>query len=507
MSLSILSNFAANVAQRNLLDSSNQASSSVAKLSSGLRVLGAKDDAAALAIGSRLRAEVSAQTQAGVNAGQAVSLLQIADGALSKTNDILVRLKALAVQSGSDQLGSTERGLLDSEFQQLNLEIQRIAQDTEFNGLKLIEGGSKTVGGIANIATGSTIANADGFTKFAFDKSVADGAFEVVYNATNTTLTVTDLINGTVDSALVNAATVNALSSGETVDVRFQNVGLTITLNDTFSTTTAITTSPSGASAGANALVVAAGGVTLSSFDIKSTQGVDFGDATNAALSIDLTAAAASIVTLNVTGGTDFTGTVDLTSTGTKTATLTRAGVDSDGKTVTDTIAFDIVVGTAGVNGGVAETIDLANLDNVAFNDQQGTTTNDFTFKIGTGNQTFDRITISVDSATTDALGLTGLDIKTAANADTASTAISAAIDTLQSARANVGAFQNRLEAAASNLAITRENTEAARSALLDLDVASEIIKFTSTQILVQSGVSMLAQANQLPQNLLRLLQ
>ena len=102
---------------------------------------------------------------------------------------------------------------------------------------------------------------------------------------------------------------------------------------------------------------------------------------------------------------------------------------------------------------------------------------------------------------------MTGLDILTTANADTASAAVSTAIDTLQTARANVGAFQNRLEAAAANLAITRENTEAARSAILDLDVASEIIKFTSTQILVQTGVGMLAQANQLPQNMLRLLQ
>ncbi len=119
MALNIISNFAANVAHRNLIVSDRDVSSSLAKLSSGSRVVSAKDDAASLAIGSRLNAEVQAQKQAMVNAGQASSMLQIADGAMAKVNDILVRMKTLAVQSGSGQLGSTERTLLDTEFQAL----------------------------------------------------------------------------------------------------------------------------------------------------------------------------------------------------------------------------------------------------------------------------------------------------------------------------------------------------------------------------------------------------
>src|SRR5690606_11975379 len=112
MPLNVISNFAANVAHRHLSMSDAAATNSVAKLSAGTRVLTAKDDAASLAIGSRLRAEVSALKQAQVNAGQAVSMLQIADGALSRINDILVRMKALAVQSSSGQLSDTERGML-----------------------------------------------------------------------------------------------------------------------------------------------------------------------------------------------------------------------------------------------------------------------------------------------------------------------------------------------------------------------------------------------------------
>ncbi len=144
MAHSIVSNFAANVAQRNLRISNEAASESIAKLSSGTRVNSAKDDAASLAIGSRLRAEVAALKTASVNASQAGSLLQIADGALSTVSDILIRLKELAVQASSGQFSSVERGVLDSEFQALSEEITRISQDTEFNGTQLIAGGAST---------------------------------------------------------------------------------------------------------------------------------------------------------------------------------------------------------------------------------------------------------------------------------------------------------------------------------------------------------------------------
>ena len=278
MALTINSNFAANVAHRNLVSSDMSATDSLAKLSAGTRVLGAKDDAASLAIGSRLSAEVAAMGQAGVNAGQAVSMLQVADGAMSKVNDILIRMKTLAVQSGSGQLGATERGMLDTEYQALLSEIDRIANDTEFNGTKL-----------------------------------TDGSF---------------------------------------------------------------------------------------------------------------------------------------------------AAVD---------------------------------------------------FKVGTGTTAAeDEITVTVDGITAailEPVSLATSDITSAANADTASDSISTAIDNLNTSRAEVGAAQNRLEFAADNVAISRENAEAARSRLMDLDIAAEMTNFTSKQILVQAGVSMVAQANQLPQNLLRLFQ
>ena len=130
--LNIVSNYAANVATRYLTKADSAASSSLAKLSAGIRVLSAKDDAASLAICSRLNAEVQAQKQAKVNTGQATSILQIAEGTMSKVNDILVRMKTLAVQSSSSQLSGIEHGMFDTEYQALTSEIDPIAQDTEF---------------------------------------------------------------------------------------------------------------------------------------------------------------------------------------------------------------------------------------------------------------------------------------------------------------------------------------------------------------------------------------
>ncbi|WP_119167993.1 flagellin N-terminal helical domain-containing protein [Algihabitans albus] len=386
--LNVISNFAANVAHRHLSQASSEASNSVAKLSAGSRVLAAKDDAAALAIGSRLNSEVESLKQAGVNAGQAVSMLQIADGAMARTNDILVRMKTLAVQSSSGQLSNTERGLLNQEYTALRSEVDRIADDTEFNGTKLLAGDNS----FATTGAGTAIEAADGFEQISFTNDT--GAFasgntvQIGYDATADQFTVTNTSTGV---SYTSDAGVAAPSAGSFRDVNINGAGITITLNSLFNDTAGIT-------------ATAASG-------------------------------------FSVTGGTS------------------------------DTLSLD--------------------------------------FRIGTGTvSSEDEITVALDSAKASALsaGLETSTIDTNLNAETAIGLIDTAIDTLAENRAQLGASQNRLEFASANIATSMENTEAARSALMDLDVAAEMTNFTSKQILMQSGVSMLAQANQMPQNLLRLL-
>jgi len=385
MPLNVISNFAAQVAHRNLQMTDAQATNSLAKLSAGTRVLSAKDDAAGLAVGSRLALDVAGLKQAAVNAGQASSMLQIADGAMAKVNDILSRMKALAVQAGSGQLSSTDRGMLDTEFQQLTAEITRISGDTEFSGTKLVNG-SETLD--------STPA---GFTLAANVGSITLGGFTVgtsgsltgysLSYATNHQFTLTDgttTLNGTIDASQIAA------------------------------------------------------NVTTGSVAVKLT-------------------AAGNTASLTVNLNAGFT---------------TNSSISAVGITIV------------------------------------GSDTTSFTFKVGTGTVAAeDDIAISLGSVTLGALGLTSQAVDTSTNADTASDAITAAVNTLNTSRASVGALQNRLDFASQNISISIENTEAARSNLMDLDMASEMSSFVSKQILLQAGVSMLAQANQLPQTLLRLFQ
>src|SRR6185503_2679373 len=133
---------------------------SLAKLSAGTRILAAKDDAAGLAVGSRLALDVAGLKQASVNAGQAVSMLQIADGAMSKVNDVMTRMKTLAVQAGSGQLSNTERAMLNTEYQADLSEVTRIAASTEFNGQQLVNGSLTTTG--TATGTGGSFSVSDG---------------------------------------------------------------------------------------------------------------------------------------------------------------------------------------------------------------------------------------------------------------------------------------------------------------------------------------------------------
>ena len=386
MALTINSNYAANVAHRHLRESDSDATRSLAKLSAGTRVLSGRDDAASLAIGKRLEAETAALRQASVNAGQAGSMLQIADGALSSISDILTRMKTLATQSASDQVSDAERVYLNDEFTQLRSEIDRIAADTDFNGQKLINGSQTVTAG----TIGTDIESADGFGAITFDANAAGVSnadqFSVAYDTTTNRFTVTNTTTGVAQTSEQVTA---APAAGATQDVRFDEFGLTLTLTSDFDPATAITANNT----------------------------------------------------------------------------------------------FDATVANS------------------------ASTT--FTYKIGTGTTAAeDDMAFTLDSAAVAALsaGLAADTLDTRANAETAIDNIATAIDEVNERRAGIGANQNRLEFAAANLASSIENSEAARSELLDLDIASEMTSFTSKQILMQAGVSMLAQANQMPQNLLKLL-
>lgn len=522
MALNIISNYGAQVAHRNLQATDKMATESLIKLSAGTRVVSAKDDAASLAIGSRLNAEVQAMRQASVNAGQAGSLLQIADGAYSTTADILVRMKSLAVQASSGQLSGTERSILNDEFVALRSEIDRISNDTEFNGTQLIAGGTAyTVNDAHNL-------DGYGVSDVTFDSSVTSGdAFRVSYATGTESITLTNVNTGasqTVDITAALDAVAGAgldLTTGKTVDVSFSGVGVSLQLGYGFERATAIT--PTG--------MTATDGTTTT-FEGTPTMALENGSITNAAvtalaalgaystttgqLTLSVTSTtSADVVTVNAVSGLEYSIDGGTTWTADNTASSDIANGTGVASSLTIRLASsDIVLGTVSF-AGITSTTTADTDGTLALNLGQGlfgetsaaSASTSFTFKLGTGNQTYDDVTFAVDAASTSALSISANTITSAALANTASTAVSTAINTLNASRAEVGAAQNRLTFASANLAASVENAEAARSELLDLDIASEMSNFTSKQVLMQAGVSMLAQANQMPQNLLRLFQ
>ena len=213
--------------------------------------------------------------------------------------------------------------------------------------------------------------------------------------------------------------------------------------------------------------------------------------------SLDVTATAtAATITIGA-----FTGSVDLSSTGTKSVSLSNAGSSF-------TLNFNVT--TAFVVNATTSAISVGDLGALVFGQANTSNTTSFSFKLGTGTTSgVDDVSVSVGSVSINSLSLagTGLTGADATNANTASQALTAAINTLNTARAGIGASQNRLQFASNNLTTSVQNTESARSSLMDLDMAAEMTKFSSAQVLEQAGISMLAQANQMPQHLLKLFQ
>jgi flagellin len=527
MALNVISNFAANVAHRNLVASDMAASSSLTKLSSGQRVVSAKDDAASLAIGSRLRAEVVAMRTASVNAGQAGSMLQIADGAMATISDILVRMKELAVQSSSGQFSDTERTILDSEFQALLSEVTRISEDTEFNGTQLIAGGSAVYGTDSRAATTSELAGAAVGLEITFDDAAFDTSivadedtfrFSYVYTSdSDADLTLTNVNTGdrqtidivaALDAAAVTNGAGNDLATGETATIDFANLGVKVIIDENFDRDVSMSTE------GAFDITGSIGGYGSGAATVEyATSGITNANITTL-LALGSYAAGTGILTIAIAADGTVGGLAGLSYDidGTATGDNVDAGIvlESGNHTLEVSLTGGPVLFTldtvAYLGGGGNMTVDIGSMLFGVDYTTTGTTST-FSFKVGTGNETYDSLSFVVNAASATALGLTGEDITSATNAETASTAVSAAIDTLNTSRSDVGAAQNRLTFAAQNLATAIENAEAARSTLLDLDVAKEITVFTSKQVLLQTGIAMLAQANQLPQNLLRLFQ
>lgn len=568
MTNSIISNIAAFNAQGNIGRASANASASIARLSSGNRITRASDDVAGLATGTALRTQVTTLRTALANAAQGSSLLQVADGALSQIVDILQRQKAIAVQASSGQLTDTNRSLLNQEFSSLTAEIDRISSTTNFNGVSLLAGGLGTsarqvttnaLAATTVLATttlqaanqGVVAASTTAIQAFGAANAAAPGASRAGVGTPGflqiTDSTGTVLANAAYDA--VDASVYGQFSSFEFSNVNFGAVGtgsatLTATLNGVEYTGNVVSNAAATAILrnGNTYLNLALGAVTLTDASSASLatsnitnlfsttvisrastlQGVDFeGTALDGAIGIAATGNAS--IRLNTSGAVDISNFQYVSNSAANVNTLS---VQINGQTFTANSVLDTIgagtliftdagrgqalqINTTGLTTNITNIrtslADRANFIN-ALNQGFARAGNGLNFAIGSTST--DTIRVAFGSSTTSTIynGRT-LDVNSATNASVASDQLDIALNTVTSLRASVGALQSRFNFASNAIQSSIENQDSARSTLLDTDVSAESTAYSSAQVQLQAGIAVLAQANQLPQGLLKLIQ
>jgi len=464
-------------AQRNLGTSQKSLTTSLQRLSTGLRINSAKDDAAGLAISERMTSQVRGLNQASRNANDAISLAQTAEGALSQTTDLLQRMRELSVQSANDTNTSSDRVALQDEVTQIQAEINRIAKTTEFNGQRVLDGtftnASFQVGANSGQTIDVTIASAKGSSIGAIAEGTSASVTSTV--ASNITIKVGD---GTVNNITSSASFADSNIAARSSSSAYAKAEA---IND----------------AGISNLTATAETAATNAFGAVGGTSGDTYDLTVNGTSIYSGSAATSAISM-----TDIRDAVNAKSS----TTGVVASISGSDITMTASDGRDITIDEAGtgfVSGtdGITKTTSGGLVDNTAF---QGKITLSATDTITFGGTT-GHIGFSGNIAK-DTLGVDDVSIKTRAGAETAIKRIDAALAEVSSNRSNLGAVQNRFESTVTNLQTTSENLSAARSRIRDADFAQETANLTKSQILQQAGTAMLSQANSLPQGVLSLL-
>ena len=508
----INTNIASLNAQRNLTTSQSSLATSLQRLSSGLRINSAKDDAAGLAISERFTAQIKGSDQAARNANDGISLAQTAEGDLTQIGTNLQRMRELAVQAANGTNTDADRTAINGEVQSLSAEIDRVSQNSSFNGVKLLDGSfsaqSFQVG--ANATANDTVKiDTIASTRTASLGSVGTSyAATLAGGATTTALTAGDVtLNGfqvgasalgsgagqSTASAFSVAAAINAISSKSGVTATANANTVTAPAAATvFTAITASTFNINGIDVGAIAAGTTAAGqganVAAAINKISTQTGVTaVADATTGVLA--LTAADGRDVSIGL-GGSAATALLAasdkatfLTQTGLATATVgTKAEIATPAAAVAAANHGTVTLSSTNAAGIVYGGAALASAGFAAAGGQKPATT-----------------TSSVSS-------IASSDVLTAANATKALAAIDGALATVNSSRASLGAYQNRFASVVSSLQTSSENLSASRSRIQDTDFAHETAQLTRGQILQQAGTAMLAQANSLPNGVLALL-
>ncbi|RMD04335.1 flagellin [Clostridium autoethanogenum] len=553
-------NLMANNAIRHMNANNTAAGKSMQKLSSGLRINSAADDAAGLAISEKMKAQVNGLNQANSNAQDGVSMVQTAEGALNETTSILQRMRTLANQSANGTNTDQDRSNIQDEMDQLTSEINRIGNTTEFNTQKLLNGGiGSTDGQKITEATSAAVT-------VGFNSTGAASSFKGTITVDNRSF---DLSSVSLGAGATMTQTISALQNVTSGGVK---LGDLVDITKDTATDIKFTDKSSGASSSITASVGANG-----SLNVLAKTTVD-GDPTlieRAGLqgTTTLGATADNVIakdsTLKITVGSNSAVEVALNDTTADKTYATKTGADDNVKQAAmDDLIKDVNaslqkaglsdkveaslskdnkvqfisksgvdisvangVGTPMTSLGFTGTTDgtaVKNVEQVAGPGAEGTGFNT-TFQIGANEG--QSMSLNINDMRSAALGITGnagqkgftatntvtngtTDIKQEAalnvmNKDDASaalTTIDGALTKVSAERGKLGAIQNRLEHTENNLSTSAENLTSAQARITDVDMASEMSQYSKNNILAQAAQAMLAQANQQPQQVLQLL-
>jgi flagellin len=468
--LEINSNIASLAAQNNVNKTQNALTSAITRLSSGLRINSAADDAAGLAISDRMTAQINGLNQAAQNANDGISLAQTADGALASVSDNLQRIRELAVESANATNSSSDRASLQLEVSQLQSEIDRVATQTQFNGINLLDGSFTAQAFQVGANAGQTIT----VSSIASARSSALGQYQgynltnqAIGTASNTAAAETVTIGGGAAVALGTIANdAKALSAA----INASGVaGLTATANAT--SVAGVATTTAGTAGTAN--------LSINGLTITVTNAVNAAtDRANAVAAINAQSAATGVVASD-----NGTGVTLAAADGRNIVVGAIANVTSTGSTLAD---FGLAA--AGTTGGTL---------NIGYSAPSGVT----------GSVAFGGAFANTTAIAATGTAVSGLDISTVAGANAALSSIDAALQSIDSSRASLGAVQNRFTSTVSNLQTSAQNDTASRSGIQDANFAQETANLSRAQVLQQAGTAMVAQANQMPQEVLKLLQ
>ena len=545
-------------AHRNMNVNNTAAGKSMEKLSSGLRINRAGDDAAGLAISEKMRGQIRGLTQASRNASDGISMIQTAEGALNETQNILQRMRELSVQSSNDTNTAADRQSIQKEIEQLTEEIDRIGNNTEFNTQSLLKGdgsvaleqtgvinNSSKQGSVthteakatlklkqdAKVDVGSTATFTIGgeTIELKFDKATTDidettttiknkleeainsneklkGNFTVAVNPNGTgkDITITAVTDGEFGGSkgiisefnFTDAGTGNLSTESSSVAGVGKSIENSATIKDVN------VGSNIKANMTENQVEEVIKGLVGKGFEVNG-QKVEFynvndGTYKGDAIGVDISKALDSIVAANPNKKLDAAEAKKVSD------ALTKSIVEQAGDKL-EGVSMSVVTN----QGAVANTITFEStakgLD-AKLELKDGATKEDFTATFQVGANSNQTISISIGDMRAEALGVKDVDLTTAKGSQEATATIQAAIEKVSTERAGLGAVQNRLEYTISNLDNTTENLTSAESTLRDVDMAKEMMTFSKNNILNQAAQAMLAQANQQPQNVLSLL-